>query len=108
MLLLTRAGRRVGSRGGIRISWGWKARSWPVPVRAFTNSIELIELNDFELDGLLGFCIIALTIFVPAQSSPMKQRIGVYLWLGLLIVVFSLLMKLFRIKNGGYPFGLLF
>jgi len=38
----------------------------------------------------------------------MKQRIGVYLWLGLLVVVFSLLMKLFKIKNGGYPFRLLF
>ena len=33
---------------------------------------------------------------------------GVYLWLGLLVIVFSLLMKLFRLKNGGYPFSLLF
>ncbi|CAD6576916.1 MAG: oligosaccharyl transferase subunit ost3/OST6 [Tremellales sp. Tagirdzhanova-0007] len=58
--------------------------------------------------GLLGFTIIALTIFVPAQSSPVKQRIGVYIWLGMLLVVFSLLMKLFKLKNGGYPFMLLF
>lgn len=60
------------------------------------------------IDGLLSFCIIALTLFVPAQTSPIKQRIGVYLWLGLLIVVFGLLMRLFRIKNGGYPFWILF
>ena len=59
-------------------------------------------------DGLLAFCIVALTILVPAQTNPTKQRIGVYLWLGMLIVVFSLLFKLFKLKNGGYPFGLLF
>ncbi|WVO14155.1 hypothetical protein L204_101786 [Cryptococcus depauperatus] len=58
--------------------------------------------------GLLAFCIIALTLFVPAQTSPVKQRIGVYLWLGMLVVVFSLLIKLFKLKNGGYPFSLLF
>jgi oligosaccharyltransferase complex subunit gamma len=62
----------------------------------------------FFADGLLAFCVIALTVLVPAQSSPVKQRIGVYLWLGLLVIVFSLLMKLFRLKNGGYPFSLLF
>ncbi|WWC89728.1 uncharacterized protein L201_004653 [Kwoniella dendrophila CBS 6074] len=58
--------------------------------------------------GLLAFSIVALTILIPAQSSPVKQRIGVYLWLGMLIIVFSLLIKLFRMKNGGYPFSLLF
>ncbi|ODN88406.1 oligosaccharyltransferase complex subunit gamma [Cryptococcus wingfieldii CBS 7118] len=58
--------------------------------------------------GLLAFSIVALTVFVPSQSSPAKQRIGVYLWLGMLVVVFSLLMKLFKMKNGGYPFSLLF
>ncbi|WRT67444.1 uncharacterized protein IL334_004415 [Kwoniella shivajii] len=58
--------------------------------------------------GLLAFSIIALSVFIPNQSSPVKQRIGVYLWLAMLIVVFSLLIKLFRMKNGGYPFALLF
>ncbi|OCF40625.1 oligosaccharyltransferase complex subunit gamma [Kwoniella heveanensis CBS 569] len=58
--------------------------------------------------GILSFSIIALTVFIPAQSSPLKQRIGAFLWLGMLVVVFSLLIKLFRMKNGGYPFALLF
>ena len=72
-------------------------------------SVSRIESSaDCNIDGLLGFTIIALTIFVPAQSSPSKQRIGVYLWLGMLVVVFSLLMKLFAVKNAGYPFRLLF
>lgn len=59
-------------------------------------------------DGLLGFSIVALTVFVPGQLNPTKQRIAVYLWLSMLVVLFSLLMRLFRIKNGGYPFHLLF
>ncbi|KAK4684548.1 oligosaccharyltransferase complex subunit gamma, partial [Tremellales sp. Uapishka_1] len=58
--------------------------------------------------GLLGFTVIALTLFVPAQTNAGKQRAGVYLWLGMLVVVFSLLMKLFKMKNGGYPFYILF
>ncbi|KAK1925155.1 hypothetical protein DB88DRAFT_488109 [Papiliotrema laurentii] len=58
--------------------------------------------------GLLSFSIIALTVFVPAQLNPAKQRIAVYLWLAMLVVVFSLLFKLFKVKNGGYPFSLLF
>jgi oligosaccharyltransferase complex subunit gamma len=60
------------------------------------------------VDGLLALSVVALTALVPAQTSPTKQRIGVYLWLGILIVVFGILMKIFRIKNGGYPFFILF
>jgi oligosaccharyltransferase complex subunit gamma len=52
--------------------------------------------------------IIILTTLVPAQTSPSKQRIGVYVWVGMLVVVFSLLFKLFKIKMPGYPFFLLF
>ncbi|OXH16078.1 oligosaccharyltransferase complex subunit gamma [Cryptococcus neoformans A1-35-8] len=58
--------------------------------------------------GLLAFSIVALSVLVPAQTSAVKQRVGVYLWLGMLVVVFSLLIKLFKMKNGGYPFSLLF
>jgi oligosaccharyltransferase complex subunit gamma len=66
------------------------------------------QLLTHYTDGLLAFSIVTLTVFVPAQSSPTKQRLGVYIWLGILVVVFSLLFRLFKMKNGGYPFGLLF
>jgi len=74
----------------------------------YSNQLGLESQVVGAIYGLLAFCIVVLTHLVPAQSSPVKQRIAVYLWLGLLVVVFSLLMKLFKIKNGGYPFHLLF
>ncbi|ORX33868.1 putative dolichyl-diphosphooligosaccharide-protein glycotransferase [Kockovaella imperatae] len=58
--------------------------------------------------GALSLTIVALTIFVPAQASPSKQRVGVYLWLAMFVVIFSLLVKLFRVKNESYPYKLLF
>ncbi|OCF55997.1 oligosaccharyltransferase complex subunit gamma [Kwoniella mangroviensis CBS 10435] len=74
----------------------------------YSNQLGLESQVVAGIYGLLGFSIIALTVLIPAQSSPIKQRVGVYLWLGMLIIVFSLLIKLFRMKNGGYPFALLF
>ncbi|EIW66327.1 hypothetical protein TREMEDRAFT_45798 [Tremella mesenterica DSM 1558] len=74
----------------------------------FQNQLGMESQVVGAIYGLLAFSIISLTLFVPSQTSPAKQRVGVYLWLGMLIVVFSLLMKLFRMKNGGYPFSLLF
>ena len=59
-------------------------------------------------DGLLSFSVVALTLLVPALNNPHRQRIGVYLWLGIFVIVFSALVKLFKMKNGGYPFKLLF
>ncbi|ORY22574.1 putative dolichyl-diphosphooligosaccharide-protein glycotransferase [Naematelia encephala] len=74
----------------------------------FQNQLGLESQVVGSLYGMLSFSIIALTLFVPAQSNATKQRIGVYLWLAIFIVLFSLLVKLFKIKNGGYPFTLLF
>ncbi|CED83070.1 Oligosaccharyltransferase, gamma subunit [Phaffia rhodozyma] len=56
----------------------------------------------------LAFAIVALSNLVPSTRDPGRQRIGVFLWSGVLIVLFSLLMSIFRLKNGGYPFRLLF
>lgn len=59
------------------------------------------------IDGLLALTVIVLSVFIPAQSSPVKQRVGTLLWIGLLVVVYSMLIRLFKVKNGGYPFKLL-
>lgn len=74
-------------------------------VSAVTRLHSLVEA--LTPDGVLALTVVVLSVFIPAQSSPMKQRIGTYLWLVLMIVLYSLLIRLFKLKNGGYPFGLL-
>jgi len=57
--------------------------------------------------GILSFSAVSLAVSVPRLDKG-KQRIAVWIWMGCIIVVFSFLMNLFKIKNGGYPFRLLF
>ncbi|KAH8554379.1 hypothetical protein BGW37DRAFT_484603 [Umbelopsis sp. PMI_123] len=57
--------------------------------------------------GILSFSIVSLAITVPRLEKT-KQRYAVWIWMGCVLVVFSFLMNLFKIKNGGYPFKLLF
>lgn len=53
------------------------------------------------LDGLLAASFLMLTLVTPLQSSPGRQRAQVYLWTGVILVVFSILISLFRVKNRG-------
>jgi oligosaccharyltransferase complex subunit gamma len=57
--------------------------------------------------GLLSAAFLMLTLVVPLQTSPTRQRIQVYLYSGIVFVLFSVLVSFFRMKNGGYPFKLL-
>jgi len=56
--------------------------------------------------AVLAASVVALTIYVPAQTNPTLQRAGVYLWSGIFLGAFSLLIVVFRFKNAGYPFRL--
>ena len=42
-----------------------------------------------------------LTLVAPLQTSPTRQRIQVYLWSGMVFVLFSVLVSFFRLKNRG-------
>ena len=42
-----------------------------------------------------------LILVVPYQSSPQRQRLQIYLWTGVILVMYSVLLSVFRIKNGG-------
>ncbi|KAI8080263.1 uncharacterized protein B0P05DRAFT_540620 [Gilbertella persicaria] len=57
--------------------------------------------------GILAFSLIALISSVPKLDDPLRQRIGVYVWMACVIFIFSALLGLFKVKNGGYPFKLL-
>ncbi|KAF9482772.1 oligosaccharyl transferase subunit OST3/OST6 family [Pholiota conissans] len=56
--------------------------------------------------GLLSFAFLMLILVVPLQSSPQRQRLQVYLWTGVIMIIYSVLISLFRVKNRGYPFKL--
>lgn len=60
-----------------------------------------------QLDGLLAFSLVALIKSVPQFDDQTRQRFGVYIWMGCIVFIFSALLALFKIKNGGYPFKLL-
>jgi len=57
--------------------------------------------------GSLAGAFLMLILVVPYQTSPQRQRAQVYLWTGVIFIMFSVLVSLFRVKNRGYPFKLL-
>ncbi|KAF4615316.1 hypothetical protein D9613_003071 [Agrocybe pediades] len=56
--------------------------------------------------GLLAFSFLMLILVVPSQPSPSRQRMQVYLWTAVIMIIYSVLVSLFRVKNRGYPFRL--
>jgi len=56
--------------------------------------------------GLLSFATISLALKVPRISDPNTQQLAVFLWSGVIFLMYSFLLSVFRIKNGGYPFWL--
>ncbi|ETW85897.1 hypothetical protein HETIRDRAFT_432477 [Heterobasidion irregulare TC 32-1] len=56
--------------------------------------------------GLLAASFLMLTLVAPLQGSPSRQRTQIYLWSGVILILFSVLVSFFRVKNRGYPFKL--
>jgi len=57
--------------------------------------------------GTLGFAFIMLTMVIPYQTGAQRQRFQIYLWSTIIMLVYSILIVLFKVKNRGYPFRLL-
>ena len=73
----------------------------------------LLGFHDFDHaklivheDGALSFATIALALKVPRISDPKQQQLAVFVWGGVMLGMYSFLLSVFRIKNGGYPFHL--
>ncbi|KAF8628358.1 hypothetical protein AX15_003893 [Amanita polypyramis BW_CC] len=56
--------------------------------------------------GLLAVAFLMLILVIPNQTSPTRQRVQIYLWTAVIVIVYSILVSLFRVKNRGYPFRL--
>ena len=48
-----------------------------------------------------------LISITPRQTSPHRQRLQVYLWTGVIMIVYSVLLSLFRVKNRGKEYYVL-
>lgn len=57
-------------------------------------------------DGFLSFCAISLATKVPRMADAKTQQVAVLVWGVMLFLLYSFLLSIFRIKNGGYPFSL--
>ncbi|KAF8312025.1 hypothetical protein DL93DRAFT_1359791 [Clavulina sp. PMI_390] len=60
------------------------------------------------LYGALALAQIALIILVPRTLKPTQQRAAIYIWVTVTVLLYSVLMSIFKVKNGSYPFRLLF
>ncbi|KAI9571533.1 hypothetical protein HD554DRAFT_203271 [Boletus coccyginus] len=70
----------------------------------FGQEVQVVSM----IYGTLAASFLMLTIVTPYQKSTARQRTQVYLWTFVNFLVFSILISIFRIKNRGYPFKLLF
>lgn len=50
--------------------------------------------------------MISIALKVPRISDPKAQGVAILAWSGVLYVMYSFLLSVFRVKNGGYPFSL--
>lgn len=58
------------------------------------------------LYSLLASATLALTFKVPQMKDKWKQNSAAWLLSGTVLFLFSILLSIFRVKNGGYPFRL--
>ncbi|KAF7294920.1 hypothetical protein MIND_01030100 [Mycena indigotica] len=69
----------------------------------FGQEVQVISI----VYGTLGFSFLMLVMVIPYQTSGQRQRVQVYLWTTIIMLVYSILIVLFKVKNRGYPFRLL-
>ncbi|KAK5661640.1 hypothetical protein OQA88_9740 [Cercophora sp. LCS_1] len=56
--------------------------------------------------GVLSFLTIALIVRGPRTLDPKTQGVAILAWTGIQFLMYSFLLSVFKMKNGGYPFYL--
>jgi oligosaccharyltransferase complex subunit gamma len=72
----------------------------------FSNQFGLESQLVAAMYGVLAFATISLALKVPRIADARAQQIAVFLWSGVLLCMYSFLLSVFRVKNGGYQFWL--
>jgi hypothetical protein len=55
-------------------------------------------------DGILGFSVYTLAYTVPKLRDPVRQRLAIYVWTGVLLAMASVLFRVFHTKQPGCAF----
>lgn len=58
------------------------------------------------LYGVMAFATISLAVKVPRIQDRKWQQTAVFVWCGVMYGVYAFFLRVFKIKNGGYPFSL--
>jgi oligosaccharyltransferase complex subunit gamma len=74
----------------------------------FQNQFGLETQIIAVLYSLLTGAAIGLIAVVPRIENPVGQRATVWVCMGMFTLVFSVLIQVFKAKNPGYPFTLMF
>ncbi|KAI9724948.1 MAG: hypothetical protein M1812_000224 [Candelaria pacifica] len=72
----------------------------------FSNQFGLETQIVAAMYGVLSFATISLALKVPRMSDPRSQQVAVLVWGCVMLGMYSFLLNVFRVKNGGYPFWL--
>lgn len=72
----------------------------------FQNQFGLETQIVAAMYGILAFATISLALKVPRVADPKIQGIMILVWGGVMLAMYSFLLSVFRMKNGGYPFWL--
>ena len=73
-------------------------KMWALVVTVFSNTSILLTSN---ADFILSSSFLVLIIGAPRQSNSNFQRSAVYIAVVIIVMMFSALIKDFKIKNGG-------
>ncbi|KAI9732870.1 MAG: oligosaccharyl transferase subunit ost3/OST6 [Cirrosporium novae-zelandiae] len=72
----------------------------------FSNEFGIESQIIAMIYGVLSFTIIFLSTKVPTIADAKKQQLFVIIFSTVVFAVYSFLISIFRVKNGGYPFRL--
>ncbi|KAH7119151.1 hypothetical protein B0J11DRAFT_86632 [Dendryphion nanum] len=72
----------------------------------FSNQFGLESQIVAAIYGVLSFATISLAIKVPRIADARAQQLAVFVWSGVVLCMYSFLLSVFRMKNGGYTFWL--
>jgi oligosaccharyltransferase complex subunit gamma len=72
----------------------------------FSNQFGLESQIVAAIYGVLAFATISLAVKVPRIRDSRAQQFAVILWSAVLLCMYSFLLSVFRMKNGGYRFWL--